>query len=171
LPQGPRLEHFRGLASVKEAFLGRVYETSHARVRWVDQMTQLGLKQITTLRSATDRPVLLIWARDGEPTWRKLGFYFPSEKIYVLEESGDPLVVLPRARLWLGNELLEEYIGTPPFRLAVPKAGRLIWITGGSKVETLRRAGALQQTPDLYYTDLPPDASTFRWGSFEFVPE
>jgi len=171
LPQGPRLDHFRGLASVKDAFLVRVYESSHDRVRWVDQMTDLGLKQIATLQSATEGPVLLIWARDGEPTWRKLSFYLPSEKVFVLEERGDPLVVLPRARLWLGNRVLEEYTGRPPFRLSVPKGGRLIWIIGPSNVESLRHAVALHQAPDLYYTDLPPDASSFHWGSFEFVPE
>ncbi|MGH9785872.1 MAG: hypothetical protein ACRD88_17010, partial [Terriglobia bacterium] len=170
LPQGPDAAQFRGLASVKDAFLGRLYETSHTRVRWVDQTTELALEQVMTLRSA-DRPVLLIWARDGEPTWRKLSFYFPTEKVYVLEERGDPLVVLPRARLLVGNRLLKEYTGNTPLRLSVPKAGRLIWITGGSDIESLGRAVALQQAPPLYYTDLAPDAASFRWGSFEFTPE
>lgn len=171
LPQGPPSAQFRGFASIKDAFLGRLYETSHARVRWVDQMTDLGLKQIATLRSATKGPVSLIWARDGEPTWRKLSFYLPSEKVVVLEESGDPLVVLPRTRLWLGNRVLEEYTGRPPFRLSVPKGGRLIWILGPANVESLARAVRVQGVPPVYYTDLPPDAPPFRWGSFEFAPE
>ena len=169
-PQGPHRSPFRGLASVKDALLARTYESSHSRIRWVDETTELALKEIGTLRAAAERPVLLIWARDGEPAWRKLGFYFPFQKLYVLEEQANPQMGPPTARLWLGKRLLEEHTGRLPLRLPVPEAGRLIWIISPSEKESLRRAVPLQGAFPTYYTDLPPDTSSFRWGSFEFLP-
>jgi hypothetical protein len=137
----------------------------------VDQTTKLVLEQIENLKSGTDRPILLVWARDGEPSWRKLNFYLPSEKVYVLEEGGNPVVDFPRARLLVGNDLQKEYVGKIPLRLPVPREGRLIWITGGPNVARVGKAVALQQAPPVHYTDLAPVAGSFRWGSFEFIPE
>lgn len=128
LPQREPVGHFRGLASVTDAFLFGRYECSYHRVRWVDQMTELGLQQIHHLRSTTDRPALVLWSRDGEPVWRKISFYVPTQKVWVLEEAGDPAVSASNARLWLRNQVLMEYSGSPSMPIPVPKNARLIWV-------------------------------------------
>jgi hypothetical protein len=165
------VEGFRGSASVTDAVRFAIYDSSYPRIRWVERMAQLGLEQIESLASGTDRPVLLIWARDGEPVWRKVNFYIPSAKLYVLDEKGDPGVPTSMARVWSGNRVVATYTGTSPIRISVPKGSRLIWLIGAASVPALARTVPLQQAAPLQYTDLPPNASAFRWGSFEFVPE
>lgn len=154
-----------------DAFRVGIYESSYARVRWVEDRTRLAFDQIRSLKSGTNRPVRLIWARDGIPGWRRVSFYFPSEKVYALDEQGDPAVPAAMARLWSGNQVLASYSGAPPFRLPLPKRARLIWVVGPSVVATLKDSVPLQSAGPLYYTDLAPDAPGFQWGSFEFVPE
>ena len=162
---------FRGLASVMDAARVGAYESSYPRVRWVNTMTELGMKRIEQLKSGSDRPFLLIWSRDGEPVWRKVSYYFPADKIYVLDEEGDPGVLVTLARSWTGKKAQDRYSGTAPIRLPVPKGGRLVWLVSGTAMENLQQVIPVQRAVPVYYSDLPPDAAPFRWGSFEFVPE
>ncbi|OFW36457.1 MAG: hypothetical protein A3J28_11935 [Acidobacteria bacterium RIFCSPLOWO2_12_FULL_60_22] len=162
---------FRGLQSVTDAVLIGVYESSFARVRWVEQMADLALKQVGKLHSDTERPILILWARDGEPVWRKVSHYLPAEKVYALDEKGDPGAPFSLARLWSGNQILGSYSGTPPIRVPVPKGGRLIWVIAPASVKRLEGVVSLTPADPLYYTDLPMEASPFRYGSFEFVPQ
>ena len=171
LPQRNAASEFRGLTSVSDAARIGTYESSYARVRWIEQMTALGLQGIADLKSSTDRPVLVLWARDGEPVWRKICYYLPAERVYVLEEQGDPGVRAPESRLYTGSRLVTRYTGPPPFRLSVPKGARLIWVAGADTAASLQKILPLQSFSTLYYTDLPPDAPSIRWGSFELVPE
>ena len=134
-------------------------------------MTELSFKEIENLKSNTDKPVRLVWTRDGAPVWRIVCFYFPSEKVYALDEKGDPGVLVSMARLWAGNRAITTYSGDPPFRLPLPKGARLIWLISPDSVDSLARIVPLQKAPPLYYTDLAPDAPEFRIGSFEFVPQ
>jgi hypothetical protein len=134
-------------------------------------MTDLNLKGIAELRAATDRPVLLLWARDGEPAWRKIGFYLPAENLYVLEENGDPGVAAAEARYYAGSQLVTRYTGQPPFRLSVPQGARLIFLAGANTVESLGKVLPLQSFSTLPYIDLPADSSNISWGSFDLVPE
>jgi hypothetical protein len=159
------------LTSVSDAVLIGTYESSYARVRWIEQMTDLGLQGIETLRAGTERPVLVVWARDGTPVWRKICYYLPSQQVYVLDETGDPGVPAAQARLWAGSRPLMRHTGPPPFRLSVPKGARLIWVAGANTVADLQKVFPLQSLSNVYYTDLPPDAPPMRWGSFELVPE
>jgi hypothetical protein len=170
-PQGPEGGAFRGLASLKDAFLGSAYESSYHRVRFIDQRTRLGLQGIADLKSQTDRPVVVIWARDGEPVWRKLAYYLPGQPVYVLAEKGDAGASGAEARLYLGNRLVTRYTGQAPFRLSVEKEARLIWVAGGNTVAALREVLPLQSFSTLHYIDLPPDSPSIQWGSFELVPE
>jgi len=171
IPQRNADAEFRGSLSLSDAVRIGIYESSYARFRWIEQMADLGLEGIEKLRSSTERPVLVLWARDGEPVWRKICYYLPSQRVYVLEEKGDPTVSASQARLFEANQVLEQHTGTPPFRLPVPKGARLIWVIGANLVSPLNQVIPLQSSSNLYYTDLPPDAPSFRWGSFEFVPE
>lgn len=171
LPQRDAAAEFRGLTSLSDAALIGTYETSYARVRWVEQMADLNLKGINELKASTDRPVLLLWAWDGEPSWRKIGFYLPEDNLYVLEERGAPGVASAEARFYAGTRLVTRYTGPPPFRLSVPKGARLIWVAGVGTVESLRKVLPLQSFSTLQYTDLPADAPSIRWGSFELDPE
>jgi hypothetical protein len=171
VPQRDAVAEFRGALSVGDAVRIGIYESSYARVRWIDQMADLSLEGIEKLKSSTDRPVVVLWASDGEPVWRKLSYYLPSQEMYVLEERGHPGVSTSQARLLAANQMLKQHTGTPPFRLPVPKGARLIWVIGANLVSPLRQVVPLETFSDLYYTDLPPDATAFRWGSFEFVPE
>ena len=171
VPQRQPAAGFRGWTSASDAALIGVFESSYGRVRWIEEMTDLGLKGIESLRKGTDRPVLLLWARDGTPSWRKIAYYHPAERIYVLDEKGDPGVPASQARLWSANRVLARHTGTPPFRLTVPKGGRLIGVVGPDAAASLQKALPLQSFSNLYYVDLPPDAPSIRWGSFELVPE
>jgi len=171
LPQRGRATGFRGWQSVEDAVVIGTYESSYARVRWVDQMMELAMQQIHDLKTATNRPVLLLWARDGEPVWRKICFYDPSDKVYVLDETGDPAVPAARAALVSSNHRLALYNGMPPIRVPIPKGGRLIWIIAPIAEDGLKMVVPLQKAAPLYYTDLAPDAPSFRWGSFEFIPQ
>ncbi len=171
IPQRPPGVQFRGLQSVSDAFYIGLYESSARRVRWVEQMTQQAFEQIQILKAATNRPVTVVWARDGEPAWRKICFYFPGEKVYALDARGDPGVPDSQARLWSGNTVLSSHSGALPLRLPVPPEGRLIWVIAPASVEGLSQVVSLQRAPPLYYTDLPADTGSFRWGSFEFVPQ
>lgn len=171
IPQRDAAGSFRGWSSVSDATLIGTYESSYARVRWIEQMTDLGLIEIGRLKSSTQRPVLIVWARDGEPVWRKICYYLPSEKVLVLEEKNDPGIVASAARLWSGNYPLAEYQGTSPIRVPIPKDSRLIWVIGSNQADSLKQVISLQSSSSLYYTDLAADAQPFRWKSFEFVPE
>jgi hypothetical protein len=170
LPQASGEGHFRGLESLADAFRVGTYESSNAMVRWVDERTELGLDQIQRLQSETDRPVLVLWTRNGQPVWRKVSFYFPEQKVYELDEEGDPAVPASLGRLWSGNKVLAEYSGEPPFRVVIPKQARLIWLVGPNSIERLKKILPVKNAPPLSYVDMPADAPSFRWGSFEFVP-
>lgn len=170
-PQGSPGGQFRGLASLQDAFLGGTYESSFNRVLWVSQMTDLSMVELTALKKDTDRPFVVIWSRDGEPVWRKVCYYYPSVRVYVLDEKGDPGVPDSRARLWTGEKRLARYSGELPIRVPLPKGARLVWLAGGGHVEALTRAVPLRKNRVLYYADLPPETTRFRWGSFEFVPQ
>ncbi|HWP84318.1 MAG TPA: glycosyltransferase family 39 protein [Terriglobia bacterium] len=171
LPQREAGASFRGWSSLADAVLIGTYESSYARFRWVEQMADLGLREIARLDADTQRPVLVIWARDGEPVWRKISYYLPRQPVYVLEEREDPGVLASTARLMLDNRILAKHEGTPPLRLPVPENARLIWVVGADMVRSVSRAVPLQSSSNVYYTDLAPGAGGFRWGSFEFVPE
>jgi len=112
---------------------------------------------------------LVIWARDGEPVWRKITYYLPGQPVYVLMEKGDPGG--PEARFYLGSRLVTRYAGQPPFRLPVPKGARLIWVAGGNTVASLHEILPLQSFSSLQYVDPPADSPSIQWGSFELVPE
>jgi len=171
LPQRQPSTRFRGLQSFSDAFVIGTFESSYTRVRWVEQMTELALEEIEDLRAGTTRPTLLLWARDGEPVWRKICFYRPDEKIYSLEEAGDPAVPVGKAQYITGSTRLATYTGAPPIRIPVPQGARLIWIIAPAAVESLRQVIPVVKAAPLFYTDLPPDAPPFRWGSFEFAPQ
>ena len=170
-PQGPRDAGFRGLASVGDAFLGGRYESSYDRVHWVGLIARLSFEDISYLKARTDRPVVLVWTRDAEPVWRKVCFYFPQEKVYVLEESGDPAVLASQARLWVSNKILASDSGPAPISIGLPKRARLIWLISGGVEQELAHVVTLKKSRVHFYTDLPPEAVPFRWGSFEFVPQ
>jgi len=162
---------FRGLASVTDAWRFAVYESSLPRVRWVDRMAANGFRQLEALQSGTERPVLAVWLRDGEPSWRKVCYYFPSIGVYVLEEGGDRAVLASKGRLSVNNTAVDSYLGPPPIRVPVPRGARLVWLLGAAEVDKLAAVVPLQPASPLYYTDLPPDAAEFRYGSFVFSPE
>jgi hypothetical protein len=171
LPQRNAAAEFRGLASLSDAALIGTYESSYARVRWIEQMTDLGLESVADLKASTERPVVVLWARDGEPAWRKVGYYLPVESMYVLEESGDPGVQAAQARFYTGSRLVTRYTGQQPLRLAVPKGARLIWVAGANTIESLKNVLPLQSFATVYYVDLPEESPAIRWGSFELTPE
>lgn len=171
LPNGPEAGRVRGLASMRDAFLGSVYETSYTRVQWVAQMTASSLEQIARLQRTASGPVRVVWLRDGEPVWRKVCFYFPSQKVYALDEAEDPGSPGSIGRLWAGKTRLKRFSGPAPIRIPVPDNARLIWLVGGGQVNEVARAVPVRAAPPLYYTDLERDRPAFQIGSFEFVPE
>jgi len=57
-----------------------------------------------------------------------------------------------------------------PIRLPLPKGARIIWLLSGDRVQDFGQVIPLRKAQPLYYTDLPPDFTGFRWGSFQFAP-
>ena len=171
LPEPKHDGSFRGLASVTDAFRVATYESSYARVSFVEQRTDASLKQIAILKSNTDRPVLILCTKNGHPVWRKVSFYLPEQLVYALEEQGDPAVPASMARVWADNKLVAEYSGDPPFRIPIPRQTRLIWLVGPYSAGRLRQVFPLKTAPPVSYVDLPANAPSFRLGSFEFVPQ
>jgi len=171
LPQRTPASSFRGLQSVEDAVLIGTYETSYARVLWVEQMMNLAIEEIQGLKSTANRPVLFIWARDGEPVWRKITYYLPTEKVYELDEKGALGAPFSLAQLWQSNVRLQKYSGDTPIRVPLPKGTRLIWVIASAYADELGRLVPLQKAGSLYFTDLSRDAPSFRWGSFELAPE
>ena len=170
LPSGPANGPFRPPGSVVDAFLGATYETSSRYVFWRKNTMDSFLRQVPSLKESGNRPVVFIWTRDASPSWRKVCYYFPSDKVYVLEEAKDPAVADTRARLWRRNRRLVRYSGSTPVRLPIPQGARLIWILAGGTEKELGQVVPLQHAPPVFYTDLPENFGPFRWRSFEFVP-
>jgi hypothetical protein len=129
------------------------------------------LTQIEKLKSNTKKPVLLLWSIYAEPIWRKVCYYFPSDRVYALYENRGPGASGTRAQLWSGTNLLTVHNGIPPFRLPIPRGARLIWLLNKESAADLGKIVALHEATPVYYMDLPENAPPFRWGSFEFVPE
>ncbi len=171
LPQRLPGTGFRGLQSVKDAVLIGTFESSYARVLWVEQMLDLSLKRIQELKSSANRPVMFVWSRDGEPVWRRICYYLPSDRVVALDEKGDPAVQVTMAQEWSGPTQTHTYAGAAPIRIPIPKGVRIIWLISPATVGALGRVVPLQSAAPLYYTDLAPDSGGFRWGSFEFAPE
>ena len=170
-PQGPGSGPFRGLASVRDAFLGGRYESSFARVNFANDRLDRALNDVPPLQMDPRRPVIFIWSRDGEPAWRKLTYYFPKQKIYVLEEAGDPGVPLTSATLWMANKVSARFSGENPVMLPIPRNARLIWFTGGAQRAELAKMLLVRGTQSFLYTDVAGDAAPIHWGSFVFDPQ
>ncbi len=170
LPQREPTGRFRGLISLADLFLFGTYDTSYSKEHWTDMMTSFSISDIAALRANAKGPFLVIWSRDGTPAWRIASYYFPQDRVYALDEEGDPGVGITRARLWTGSTVLSRFTGKPPIRIPVPQGARIVWLMGGGREQELSRIVPLRKSQALYYTDLPSNASSFRWGSFEFVP-
>lgn len=169
LPQREPTTGFRGLQSITDAMKIGTYETSYGQVVNIAVQTDAVFREVRRLRSNTTRPVLILWSMYAEPIWRKVCFYFPSEKVYALYENWGPGASGTRAQLWSGATLLASYQGKPPFQINIPQGARLIWLLNPNSVEGLRKAVSLQEALPIYYTDLPVGAPDFEWGSFRFV--
>jgi hypothetical protein len=148
-----------------------MYESSYSNVRWIEQMSDLAFRRIQELRSSTQAPVVAVWSRDAVPAWRKVAYYFPDLPVYTLEEAGDPAVVHNLVRVWRGSSVAAAYSQGSPVKVPLPNGARIIWLLSGSAETRLKRAVPLKDAAPLYYTDLPPEAHAFQWGSFSFVPE
>ena len=174
LPQGRIADGgFRGLASVADATLIGLYETSFRRVNWTDSMTRYALRDIAEMRAKMkaegQRELLVVWSRDGAPEWRKIAFYQPDLKVVVLEESGDPAVLSTRAMLWMGKNIQRQIRGEPPLRIDVPPGSRLVWLLAGGREKELAQVAPIRKATNVYYTDVPERGTSFQWGPFEFV--
>ena len=170
-PTGPAAGGFRGLASLRDAFLGGRYESSYARIRWTSERMADTARDVPRIRAASSRPLVFIWSRDGEPSWRKVTYYLPKDKVYVLDEAGDPGSPASQAVLWTANKPSARFSGTAPVQLPIPRGARLIWFIAGGKVAELSRTIPVRQAPGFLYSDLPREMESLRWGSFEFVPQ
>jgi hypothetical protein len=160
---------FRGLQSLSDSIIIGTYEASYARTRWIDQMAERAFKRIDELSRQSNRPIIIIWARDGEPVWRKIAYYLPKQPVYALDEKGDPASPTGMAQLWLRDKRLETHSGAAPIQIAVPRGARVLWLISPAAVEGLARVVAVHEADPLYYSDLPDTPATFRWGSFEFA--
>lgn len=169
IPQRKVVTRFRGWESVQDAVLVGTFETSYSRIRYITQMTDHALEKIAELKSATHRPMLLLWSNDAVPIWRKVCFYYPMDRLYELNEGGDSGST--SARLWRGKTALATFSGAPPLRLAIPKNARLIWLLHPDTLGELPQRVPLRESFPVYYSDLDAESQSFRWGSFEFVPE
>ena len=170
-PEGPGSGGLRGLSSLRDAYLGGRYETSFARIDFANSRMATTLRDLPPLVSGTRRPVIFIWSRDGEPAWRKLTYYFPKQKIYVLDELGDPSVATTTATLWVSNTVAARFSGETPVSLPVPHDARLVWFTGGTQRTEMAARMPIRGADGFFYIDLPRDPAPLRWGQFILEPQ
>ncbi len=174
-PESPMDLGLGRLRGLSDPLLMGTYETSYARVHWVDVITSAALLELGRLESRDNhelgRQLLIVWTRDATPEWRKVAYYYPHDRVMVLEERGDPTAMITKARLWQGPNILQEYAGGDPVRIPVPRGTRIIWLVAGGNEAELVRSVPVKKSKSVYYTDLPEAPQRIRWGSFEFVVE
>ncbi|MSO21223.1 MAG: hypothetical protein EXQ56_12360 [Acidobacteria bacterium] len=171
-PMDLGLGRLRGLS---DPLLMGTYETSYARVRLVDEITSTALREIAQLKLRDQRelgrPLLIVWTRDATPAWRKVAYYYPQDRVMVLEERGDPTAITTKARLWEGSNIVRQYTGGETVRIPLPRGTRIVWLVAGGNEAKLVQTVPVRKSKSIYYTDLPETPQSLRWGSFEFVAE
>jgi hypothetical protein len=159
----PRVvEHFR--------FWGyfALRDTSYVPIRLEDVRTGGRIGRLRALGDASD--LTIVW-QDDDVSWRKLAYYFPKTRIWVIQGvSGPDAVPAPLPYLWLYNRILEVPDRKPPVVVRLP-AGRVAWLLHlhSPFPQELRAQGVpLLQFGPLHLTDLRQAPAQFRAGNFLF---
>ena len=88
------------------------------------ELASQSVRQIDALRTGSEI-VVVMWNRDAVPVWRKVSYYYSTERVYELVGRRTDH---PRARLWQGNRMLSDASLSPQAKISVPKGARLIWL-------------------------------------------
>lgn len=169
-PHSNMSTEFRGWKSLKDAFLIGNFESSYSRVRWSGEKTASAITDIAEMDAQSDRPLIVVWSKDGHPVWRKVAYYYPTTPVYEVGEKGYPGYRENIVRVWKGKSLQSQFKGNYPIVVPIPKESRVVWVVEEGREKELQAIVTLRKARSLYYTDLEPQAGSFRWGNFEFVP-
>ena len=143
-------------------------DTSYMPIRLEDVRTAGRIRMIQALGDLDD--VTIVW-QDDDVSWRKLAYYFPKTRIWVIQGvSGPGAVPAPLPYLWLYNRILEVPDSKPPVMVRLP-AGRVAWLfhLHSPFPQELRAQGVpLLQFGRMHLTELRQAPAQFRAGDFLF---
>jgi hypothetical protein len=124
-----------------------------------------------TRRLAAEHPkdTVVVWER-GLTAWRKVGYYAPGVKVFVLEHKeirGGNLVIA----LWQGSKLLARQQGTAPLRLTLTPGTRIVWLLNPSTAfpAMVKQNFPVTAAGPVYYTDLPGEPGSRLLGEYEIA--
>ncbi|MBS1856200.1 MAG: hypothetical protein JST11_12605 [Acidobacteria bacterium] len=123
-----------------------------------------------TRRLAAERPGSIVVWEHGLVAWRKVGYYLPGVKVFVLDHKmirgGNPV-----ADLWQGAGLLARQQGPAPLRVTLPAGARVIWLLNPRTefYELVRQSFPLTASGPVYYSELPAAAGSRVLREYELA--
>jgi hypothetical protein len=160
----------RGVQRIRNVLLFATFETSLNGMRWLDQTTELGLREVWSL-AAPDRPTVIVTTdihyQQWFTNWRIARYYLPEMEMWIVADQKIPRVAQRIRR----DQYLETRRG-PVVTVPVPKGGRVLWLLeqNGPFHRALASVKPLSGATQVFYTDIAPGETAFRVLDFEFVP-
>ena len=125
-----------------------------------------------TRRLIAPRPAdtVVVW-ESGLTAWRKVGYYAPGVRMYVLEHKRISGGAPPVIATWQGAKLLERQQGPVPLRLNLPAGSRIVWLLNPRSkfYDAVTRNFAVTAAGPVYYTDLPMQSGARLLGEYEIA--
>ena len=159
-----------GFQRIRNVLSFATFETSLSGIRWLDQTTAVGLKELETFKAA-DRPTLIVSTdihyQQWFTNWRIARYYLPDQEIWIVADQKMPRMAQRIQR----DQYLETRTGAL-VTVPVPRGGRVLWLLeqNGPFHQALSKARALSGGTQVFYTDIAEDDPPFRVLDFEFVP-
>jgi 4-amino-4-deoxy-L-arabinose transferase-like glycosyltransferase len=160
----------RGLQRIRNVLLFATFETSLSGMRWLDQTTELGLREVWSL-AAADRPTVIVTTdihyQQWYTNWRIARYYLPETEMWVVADQK-----VPREAQRIRRDQYLETRRAPVVPVPVPKGGRVLWLLeeNGPFHRALASVKPLNGATQVFYTDIANDDTAFRVLDFEFVP-
>ena len=126
------------------------------------------LREVRRLIAERPGRTVVVWER-GLTAWRKVGYYAPDVRMYVLEHKRISGGAPPVIAVWQGAKLLERQEGPGPLRLTLPREARIVWMLnpGTEFAGLVSRSFAAAADGPVSYTDLPAEAGVRNLGEYQ----
>jgi hypothetical protein len=155
--------------STKNAAIFGTFESSIGEVRFEDESVRVSLRELREFTDRAGRPTIVVCEdvvpKDWFMVWPIARYYLPQD-IWVLSSRS----AAGTAKLIRRERLLSDRTGSP-VTIPIPKGARIIWLMEreGQLHRALGQAVKLNGGQKVFYTDLDPDAGSFRALNFEFT--
>lgn len=127
------------------------------------------LREVRRLMAEWPGQTVIVWER-GLTAWRKVAYYAPSAKIFVLEHKeirgGAPVIAE-----WRGSKLVGRQQGVAPMRLTLPAGARVIWLLNPRTEfhDRVKENFALTAAGPVYSSELPAEPGSRNLGEYEIA--